>query len=108
MFADLDRYWYRENWEAQPYIYFDTLYEYRTYQIFATFKTSAIYGEGFSYHVFSEANTPEEFDAFIAQAKELAMYETGITPVYGDQILTLSTCTTNEDERYVVMAVRIS
>ncbi|MGN0998601.1 MAG: class B sortase [Faecousia sp.] len=109
MFSGLDRYWYRENWEAQPFIYFDTLYEYRTYQIFAMFLTSATPGEGFAYHVFSDANTAEEFDAFIAQAKELSMYDTGITPVFGDQILTLSTCYGADlDYRYVVMAVRVS
>lgn len=109
MFSGLDRYWYRENWEAQPFIYFDTLYEYRTYQIFAMFITSAVPGEGFAYHVFSDAETAEEFDVFIAHAKELSMYDTGITPVFGDQILTLSTCYgADEDARYVVMAVRVS
>lgn len=109
MFSALDRYWYRENWEAQPFIYFDTLYEHRTYQIFATFITPVNQEDSFAYHTFSHANTPEEFDAFIAKAKELAMYDTGITPQYGDKILTLSTCTgSDEDDRYVVMAVLVS
>lgn len=108
MFASLDRYKYRENWEAQPYIYFDTLYEQHVYKIFAVFKTSANVGEGFAYHQFEDAADQADFDYFISMIKDLAFYETGITPEYGDKIICLSTCEyTLDNGRFVVVAVRL-
>lgn len=108
MFASLDRYKYRENWEAQPYVYFDTLYEHHVYQIFAAFKTSANVGEGFAYHQFEDAANAEEFNEFIQVIKDLSFYDTGITPEYGDKIICLSTCEyTLNNGRFVVVAVRL-
>lgn len=108
MFSRLHNYKYMENWQAHPYIYFDTLYEYHTYKIFAVFKTTVKAG-GFPYHLFVNAVNEAEFNTFIQTAKDLSLYETGITPVYGDKIITLSTCDAPDDDaRFVVMAVRIS
>ena len=58
--------------------------------------------------MFENANTEKEFDKFVSTAKELSYYDTGVTPKYGDKIITLSTCDGADDnERFVVMAVRI-
>ncbi len=109
MFAALHQYDNREKWEENPLIFYDTLYEYHVYKIFAVFRTTASLGEGFSYHQFVDATTEEEFDEFIATCKRLASFDTGITPVYGDKIICLSTCEyTNVNGRLVVAAVRIS
>ena len=49
------------------------------------------------------------FNQFVATCKELAFYDTGITPVYGDKLLCLSTCEyTIDNGRFVVAAVRIT
>lgn len=109
MFAALDDYRKKSFWETHQYIYFDTLYERHTYQVIAAFKTSANFGEGFSYHLFVDANTPEEFDEFIATAKSLAYYDTGISAQYGDKLITLSTCEyTLNNGRFVVVAKRVA
>lgn len=50
MFATLNNYTSKDYWEKNKLIFFDTLYEFHTYKIFAVFKTSANLGEGFSYH----------------------------------------------------------
>lgn len=108
MFAALDRYMQQSNWEKNSYIAFDTLYEHRTYQIFAVFKTTATVGKGFSYHLLVDAETEDEFNEFIATCKELALYDTGITPVYGDKIICLSTCEYSQTNgRLVVAAVLV-
>lgn len=108
MFAALDRYMQQSNWEKNSYITFDTLYEHRTYQIFAVFKTTATVGKGFSYHLLVDAETEDEFNEFIATCKELALYDTGITPVYGDKIICLSTCEYSQTNgRLVVAAVLV-
>lgn len=109
MFAPLNDYVYKETWENNPLIFFDTLYEYHVYKIFAVFKTEATIGRGFKYHNVIDAGSKEEFDQFIATAKDLAFYDTGITPQYGDKVICLSTCEyTLNNGRLVMAAVRIS
>jgi len=109
MFHCLLDYEDKKTWENNSFIFFDTLYEYHTYRIFAVFKTTATLGEGFAYHQMENAESKEEFDEFVATCKDLAFYDTGITPAYGDKLLCLSTCEyTQENGRLVVAAVRIS
>lgn len=108
MFASLSSYTSRSTWEENSLIQLDTLYEYHTYQIFAVFKTTASVGKGFSYHLFADAQNEEEFQKFVSQCKSLALYDTGITPQYGDKLICLSTCDySRTNGRLVVAAVRI-
>lgn len=109
MFACLNAYTNKSAWDNNSLIFFDTLNEYHTYKIFAVFKTSANVGQGFSYHKFVDAANEEEFDEFVSTCKKLAFYDTGITPVYGDKLICLSTCEyTLDNGRLVVCAVRIT
>lgn len=109
MFSTLNNYTDKTYWEENSLIFFDTLNEFHTYKIFAVFKTSANIGEGYAYHKFVDAETSDDFNAFVGKVKGLAFYDTGITPVYGDKIITLSTCEyTLDNGRLVVCAVRIS
>lgn len=109
MFACLSSYTSRSTWEEGNILHFDTLYEHHTYQIFSVFKTTASVGMGFSYHLFVDAGDEAEFQEFVDQCKALALYDTGITPRYGDKIICLSTCDYSQTNgRLVVAAVRIS
>ncbi len=108
MFADLHLYEDQSFWEENRYIKFDTLYEYHTYEIFAVFISTADLSVGFSYHTFDDALSENHYDSFVAQCKELALYDTGITPQYGEKLITLSTCDKSiEDGRFVVVARRV-
>ena len=108
MFADLHMYIDQEQWEKNPLIIYDTLYDYHVYKIFAVFKTTASIGQGFKYHQMVDAEDEADFDKFISTCKDLAFYDTGITPKYGDKVICLSTCEyTLENGRLVVAAVRI-
>lgn len=109
MFATLNNYTSKDYWEKNKLIFFDTLYEFHTYKIFAVFKTSANLGEGFSYHQLEDAANQQEFDDFVSTCKKLSFYDTGITPKYGDKLICLSTCEyTLDNGRLVVAAVRIT
>ncbi len=109
MFAALNAYTDKAAWDQNYMIFFDTLTEYHTYKIFAVFKTSASVDKGFRYHQFVDAADEEEFNEFVSTCKELSFYDTGVTPVYGDKLLCLSTCEyTLENGRLVVAAVRIT
>lgn len=110
MFAQLSKFQFKDFWQTHQTFTFDTLYERHTYKIWAVFKTSANLGDNhFPYHRFSDAATEEEFTEFVNTVKRLDYYDTGIIPVYGDKLLTLSTCEyTLDNGRFVVCAVRVS
>ncbi len=110
MFNNLHKFRKQDYWQEHQTFSFDTLYEHHTYQIWAVFKISANVGSNhFPYHRFSDAATEGEFNEFVRNVKELQFFDTGITPVYGDKLLTLSTCEyTLENGRLVVCAMRVS
>lgn len=108
MFADLHLYKDKDFWEDHRYIHFDTLTEYHTYEIFAIFQTTANQTGSFNYHLFDDAATAEQYDKFVDTCKSLSFYDTGITPQYGEKLITLSTCDKSiEEGRFVVVARRI-
>lgn len=104
MFYDLLNYDGEAFWREHTTFRFSTLEEKREYEIFAAFRTSGTGGEGFAYHAFVDAADAEEFDAFVHACKELSFYDTGITPQYGEKLVTLSTCNyAMENGRMVVV-----
>lgn len=92
MFNELTDYKDKAFYTAHKYITFDTLNEHRTYAVIAAFKTVAYSDRGVQYYDFVNANTEEEFNAYVEKCKALSFYDTGITAEYGDKLLTLSTC----------------
>lgn len=109
MFGDLDLYLKESFYKEHPVISFDTLYEERTYDIIAVFR-SQVYNadeDVFKYYQFYEADTQEEFEDFYGNIKELSLYDTGVEAKFGDTFLTLSTCAYHvPDGRLVVVAKR--
>lgn len=110
MFGDLDLYQSADFCREHSTISFDTLYEQRTYEVIAVFR-SQVYDvdeDVFKYYQFYEAHTQEEFDDFYQNIKELSLYDTGVTAQFGDTFLTLSTCAYHvTDGRFVVVAKRV-
>lgn len=109
MFAPLHQYENEEFYKANPYIYFDTLYEHRTYQVLAVFEID-ITKVDFPYHNFVKGNSIS-FRDYISNCRAHAFYPTGVTATYGDKLLTLSTCdmdTSTDDIRFVVVAKLVS
>ena len=107
MFCDLTNYKSESFWAQHRTIQFDTLTQKNEYTVIAAFKGEA--ADLFAYNAFVDAATPEEFDAYVAAVKELALYDTGISAAYGDKLITLSTCEYSfENGRMVVVAKRTS
>ncbi len=111
MFSDLEKFKKKDFWEEHKTFSFNTLYEKQTYEVIAVFKT-VVYTDSvneFKYFQFSDAETPEQFDEYIAKCKEKALYDTGVTAEYGDKLITLSTCEySNANGRLVLVAKRIA
>lgn len=110
MFGTLAKYKDQSYWKKHPVIKFDTLYARGEYQIFAAFysKVYDVNKDVFKYYHFINANTEAELQDFITNVKKLALYDTGMDVVFGDTLITLSTCSYHtKDGRFVVAAKKI-
>lgn len=107
-FGCLKKYKSKDYWEKNPTVTFETMYDEPVkYEIFAAFY-SKIYKVGddvFKYYKFFDAANEEEFNDYVNNVKKLSLYDTKIVPKYGEQLLTLSTCSSHtENGRFVIVA----
>lgn len=108
MFGTLDKYSKADYWREHPMISFDTLKEERQYDVFSVFQTRLYQEEGdsFPYYEYGGDISKEEYESFVAQAREKSLYDTGIVPEYGEELLILSTCSYQADDGRFVVAAR--
>lgn len=111
MFHDLLKYEDEAFYLAHRTFAFDTLEGEGTYEVVAAFYTQ-IYTtayDGFKYYHYNDITKPSELAAYIAGAKALGTYDTGVDVAPGEQVLTLSTCSYQVDDgRFVVVAKKIN
>ena len=96
-------------WEAHPTIMYSDLYGEYEYEVMSAFYDRVYYKTEnvFKFYQFIDPETEEEFHAGIEQLKNKALYDTGVTAEYGDQLITLVTCAYHTDNgRFVVVARR--
>lgn len=111
MFGSLPDYVDYEFYKKHKIIFFDTRYEQRDYEVVAALY-SEVYPEDqeqyhYCYYKHKNLSDEGEFNEYISFIKANALYDTGVTPKYGDQILTLSTCNYHtKDGRFVLVARR--
>lgn len=106
LFGELEIYKSKKYYDTHKIIKFYTMTENAEYEIIAVFKTVAY--TGFQYYKFYNAEDEREFNTFIEKCKELSFYDTKKTAVYGDKLITLSTCEySNENGRLVIVARKI-
>lgn len=110
MFCDLEKFKSEDFYKEHKTISFNTLTDKCEYEIVAVFKTF-VYSdspESFKYYHFVNAETPEDFSAFVEKCKELSLYDTGVSAEYGDKLITLSTCEySRTNGRLVLVAKRV-
>ena len=107
MFADLLQYKKESFYKEHPTVQFNTLYEKAEYDIVAVI-LSEVYRKSddvFKYYQVKQADSPAKFDSYVENIKKLALYDTGVTAQYGDQLIVLSTCEySSENGRLAVVA----
>lgn len=110
MFASLLNYKDENYYKKHPTIKFTTNREDVEYEIIAVFETRVFYKSEknvFRYYYFINAENEQEYNDFIENSKKSSLYDTGKTAQYGDQLMTLSTCSYHtEDGRFAVVAKR--
>ncbi|MBR2283260.1 MAG: class B sortase [Ruminococcus sp.] len=109
MFGSLRR--YRQDysyWDTHAFVDLDTLYTHYDYVIFAVIITGGNWYSDFVYWDMEELDSQEEFDYYIDSVYEKQLFSTGIDVEYGDKLMTLSTCYSDEDNsRFLVIARRL-
>ena len=104
MFSDLTKYRSQAFCTAHPTIEFETARGLWCYSVFAV----AQIRNSNPWYQFVDADDEAAFSAQLAAITKSALYTTGTPPLFGQQLLTLSTCYgSSKDDRLIVIAVRI-
>ena len=107
MFQELLKYKNKSFYEQHPIIRFTTANEDAEYDIIAVFKSKVYYKSEqnvFRYYYFVNATTEAEYNDFVENAKKASLYNIELSAKYGDQLITLSTCSYHvEDGRFAVV-----
>ena len=108
MFSGLEKYKKENYYKEHKTIRFTTVEDDAEYEIIAAFYSRVYYTHEtnvFRYYYFLDAENEQEFNDYLQNVKKSSVYDTGKTAKYGDQLLTLSTCSYHtEDGRFVVVA----
>lgn len=110
MFGDLTLYEDSNFRTKYPLVSYYTKEGVHTYEIFAAVKTQILPQGAAGYRYYNAAGdlTPEAFKELIGWLKSNALYESGVTPIVGEQIVILSTCDSfAENGRFLVAARRV-
>lgn len=113
MFGELDKYadaaFFQSN--GAESITLSTRTEMRRYEIFAAVQTRLLNDNEEGYRYYNAAGPLDQatFTELVSWLKSNALYDTGVTPAFGEQILILSTCSYHtENGRFLVAARRVS
>ena len=90
----------------------NSVYEEGEYKIFAAFIVNTLpehdNGDVFQYNHFVNAENEEEFNAFVDEVRRRSLFDTSVDVEYGDELLTLSTCTYEFHEaRFIIVARKV-
>ena len=110
MFQPLMNYKDKKFCDAHPTIRFDTLKETGTYTVISVISARALAEgeEGFRYYGHLDFSDEADFNNYMTNIRQLQLYDTGETAVFGDRLITLSTCEySQEDGRLAVIAKKV-
>lgn len=112
MFEELLKYADYNFYVQHPIINFTTVDEDAEYEIISVFKSRVYYKSEqnvFRYYYFINAETEDEYNEFVSNAKNSSLYNIDANATYGDQLITLSTCSYHvKDGRFAVVGRKIS
>lgn len=104
MFGNLNQYASYDYWKAHPMVFFQTPEGMEEYQIAAVLKADVSMFD-FQQAVF---HSPQDLEAYVVQAKALALFETGVDGAGCEKTLTLVTCSYEwKQARNILVAVKV-
>ena len=110
MFQELLKYEKESFYQEHPVIRFTTAEEDAEYELISVFQSRVSYKSErnvFRYYYFINSKSEEEYNQFVKNAKNASLYSIDATANYGDQLITLSTCSYYvQDGRFAVVGRR--
>ena len=105
MFADIIKYRNKSYCTEHPTIELETKQGLKLYDVFAVVKVK----NNDAWYHFIEAVDESDYRNKVEEINSRALYDTGITPQYGQQLITLSTCYgSTKNDRIIVIGVEVS
>lgn len=108
MFSTLLSYSDQKYWQEHPTIQFDTLDTTGEYLVMGAFYAKVHQQDEtdvFRFYQYDDLTSKNVFDEYVKQVQDEALYDTGICAEFGDQLLTLVTCSYHTNNgRFVVVA----
>ncbi len=112
MFQELLKYEKESFYQEHPVIRFTTAEEDAEYEIISAFKSRVYYKSEknvFRYYFFLNRESEEEYNEFVKKAKNASLYPIDATASYGEQLITLSTCSYYvKDGRFAVIGRKLT
>ena len=106
LFSDLKNYESAAFYQAHPTLTLALPEETRTYQIFAALRLDTDNAEDLALYDSAGVLDEAQFAAFVHELQSRALYQTGVSPQYGQKLLLLSTCSKHaKNGRMVVVGV---
>ena len=108
MFNTLLKYKDFKFWKQHKEIVFNTLKEDKVFEVVSAFY-SKVYEKDeknvFRFYDYKDLSDEKTFYEFVSNIQKNSLYDTGITPVYGEELLLLVTCSYHTDDgRFIVVA----
>lgn len=101
MFADITKYRDKAYYTEHPTVELQTAQGLTQYAVFAVVQVR----NDDSWYFFHTADDEAGYNNKVAEIKSRALYDTGITPTHGQQLITLSTCYgADKESRIIVIA----
>lgn len=110
MFGSLKKYQKDNYFNEHKYIYFDTIFEHRIYEVVAVCLSKVSFQDvaEFRYYNYINSLSPTDFAEFYAHISEYNVHKGAVELTPEDKILTLSTCNSyTEDGRLFIVAKRV-
>lgn len=110
MFGSLEKYADADFGSEHSKIYLYTPEEVRVYEVLSAFQARVYKGktDKFRYYAYFGFDTQEKFEAYYDNIKKMSLYDTKVTAEYGDEFITLSTCSYHtKNGRFAVVGKRV-
>ena len=106
MFGELSSFGEWEFLLENAVVRFDTLYENALYVPFAMFEASMDENDGHYFDVRQIVFDETSFELFVLKLRGRSVFDVPVEVEYGDQLLTLVTCSYNDDDGRYIVALR--
>ncbi len=110
IFSILDKYKTVEGYKEHPVIQYDTIYKTYYFKVVAAFVTNSLPKDDNDYvfnYTVTEFSSDDRFMSFVEEIQKRSIFNTGVTVLPDDKLLTLSTCSYEFGKARLVVVARL-